>query len=186
MFYLVTLPMKIKLIISWENYNYNYNCFGKKGLTNFYFSFYFIGLGIDLKCAPNEMKVTLEIGIDQKVTNNSIITFENTNCTAVKNRTHFTVASTYDACNTRVANTSGDIVFSNRVVVDPNTIKPNAVIERFEHVTHVFAVNCLLRKENILATDSNYSLTGINNSTNQIFLTQEKVIKKLLILCSHH
>ena len=114
-----------------------------------------------MDCTPVSMTVTLGINSDPKVFNHSIIIFENTNCTAtLKNDTHFLITSQYHECNTQIGETKDDIVFSNRVIVDPNNLKPDALIQRLEHTEHVYPVNCLLRKENVVETNVGYNFTG--------------------------
>ena len=110
------------------------------------------------------MTITLTIDSDPKVYNSSIIKFENTNCNATTNGTHFFITSQYNECNTKIGETTEDIVFSNRVLVDPNNLKENDIIERLENTEHIYPVNCLLRKENVVVVDPGYNLTGkLNN-----------------------
>ena len=102
------------------------------------------------------MQVIFEMGVDTKVTKDSIIKFENSTCVATKNGTHFTITSRFNECNTQIGETPDDIVFSNRVIVDPNT---GSTIQRLKDVEHVYPVACLLRKENIVVSGQ-YNYTG--------------------------
>lgn len=103
------------------------------------------------------MQVIFEMGVDTKVTKDSIVKFENSTCLATKNGTHFVITSKYNECNTQIGETSDDIVFSNRVIVDPNT---GSTVQRLKDTEHVYPVACLLRKENVVVSGQ-YNYTGI-------------------------
>ena len=103
------------------------------------------------------MKVTFQIGVDTKVFENSTIKFENSSCQAVKQGSNFVITTNFNDCNTKIGETVDDIVFSNRVIVDPNT--GNNIIQRLDDVEHVYPVACLLKKENIVVSGK-YNLSG--------------------------
>ena len=108
-----------------------------------------------LECTSHHMRVTYEIGVDDKVTEQSEIMFENSDCVASRNQTHWTIIAGYHNCSTSVKSTQLFISYMNTVTVNLQTNTPGAIIERHRHVKIKHRLTCHLnRNTNVITEDS--------------------------------
>ena len=101
-----------------------------------------------LECTSHHMSITYEIGVDEKVTAQSEIKFENTNCFATRrNVTHWIIVAGFQNCSTSMRSTEHFISFINTVVIDPKTNTPGTVIERDHHTEIKYRFTCNLNRD---------------------------------------
>ncbi|XP_066930439.1 fibrillin-2-like isoform X6 [Clytia hemisphaerica] len=117
--------------------------------------------GYTLDCTDTHMNIYFEKDVDYKVTNKSLIQYENTahpDCKAKENATHWTLNTPYMNCSMTVYATDEYIVYNNSVIIDPNTHDGISLVEREEHVVHLHDFFCNFRRSYNVKTDKAFKL----------------------------